>query len=582
MLLPKKNILEAEGYDVPLFLDKYLMKLDMNENAFGPSPRVIEALKNITPDDIRLYPAYGELIRKIAQSNSIDTAMILPTNGADEAINYLFDTFVNHYDTVVTVKPSFSMPKVYAKGVGCIYNEIKYDKQWEFPLEKVMDAAADKPKMIILTTPNNPTGEAIEKSTIIKIIEAFPDSVVMIDETYASYCDGFNTELALKYENVAIVRSMSKDFGLAGLRLGYIISNAQNINYIKRIISPYSVNVMAAKAGVAALSDVASFELVKDKIEKSKIILREGLRPFVKQFFKTDANFLLADFGEKTEFIYKKLLNAGILVKRFPHSEGLETCLRITYPHPDQARILIYCLRPKDTIVFDMDGVLVDTSNSYRLAIKSTFEHFTAKPVDFAQIQAAKNLGGLNNDWDLTAYLIKQAGFEVPKNEIIDKFQEFYFGENGFINNEKFLLSIEFLKNISKTYDLAIFTGRPKEEALYALRKLDAENLFLSVISMEDVPEGFHKPDPWGLNKIREISGAQKIFYLGDTPDDIKSAKAAGVFALGVLPPQDKSADLKLRMEQEGADIVFERTEELATFLEKGEKLGVTNEKQLR
>lgn len=572
MILPKTSVLEAKGYDIPLHLDNYLMKLDLNESAFGPSPRVIEALKNITADDIRFYPAYGDLISKLAHYNSVESSMILPTNGADEALNYVFDTFVSPDDTVITVKPAFSMPKLYAKGIGCTYKEVPYENQWEFPMDAFVAALAEKPKMVIVTTPNNPTGEAISRENLVKIVEACPDTAVMIDETYGNYADQLFTDLAMKYNNVIIVRSLSKDFGLAGLRLGYLISNAQNIDYMKRIISPYSVNTIAAKAGVAALSDIAYFDWVRDNINKSRIILKDGLRPFIKEYYNTDANFLFADFGESAEFVYNKLLNAGIKVKDFKGSPRLENCLRITYPSPEDAKKLVEAVQPRKIVVFDIDGVLVDTSNSYRMAIKSTFEYFSNESVSFEEIQEAKNLGGLNNDWDLTEYLLRAHGLNTPKDKIIEKFQEFYLGTEtnaGYINNEKFLLAAEFVKNISKTYDLAVFTGRPRAEAFIALKNWGIAELFLSVVAMEDVPDGKHKPDPWGLEHIKNISHSDSIIYLGDTPDDMLAASKAGVTAVGVLPPQDKSEELKNRMKTSGAVVILEKTEDLAGFLER-------------
>jgi len=570
MIKPRKSILNAQGYDSPLFAEEFVMKLDLNENILGPSPKVIEALRNITAKDVQFYPVYGELINKIAEYNSVDINMVIPTNGADEAINYIFDTFVESEDTVLTVKPTFAMPKVYATAVGCNYKEIPYSVKWEFPVEEFLTNIDEKVKLIIVTSPNSPTGESISRDNLIKILEKAKDSLVLIDQTYSNYAKESYTDLVYKYNNVLITKSMSKDFAIAGLRLGYIISNPQNIEYIKRIISPFSVNVLAAKAGVAAIEDKDYFDSVKAQINESKNILTEGLKDIAKKIYPSDGNFLCIDFGEKAEFIYKKLLRAGIKVKYYQNDPDLKNCFRMTVPAPEQAKVLIDILKSRPLIIFDIDGVLIDTRKSYRMAIKGTYEYFTSKEISFEAIQQAKNLGGLNNDWDLTEHLLKQSGYNIPKQEIINKFQELYFGNNGdgFISNEELLITPELLKELSKTYDLAIFTGRPKAEAEFALKSRQLENLFCPIITMDNLAADKQKPHPEGINRIIEIVNPTETYYLGDTIDDMKAAKSAlngkGIKGIGVLPPQDKSEELKNSLIKHGAMLVLNNTEDLS------------------
>lgn len=566
MILPKKTIINAQGYETPLYLDDCLMKLDLNENAIGPSPKVFEALKNISEQDIKFYPALGDLISAIADVNNIEKSMIMPTNGADEAINYVFDTFIDQGDDVVTVKPSFSMPKVYAKSTGCNYKEVAYNDKWVFPIDEFLSCIDEKTRMVIVTTPNSPTGEVISRENLVKIINRTVNGIVMIDETYSSFAKEQFHDLAFEYKNVVITRSMSKDYALAGLRVGYIISSVENIEYIRRIISPYSVNALAAKAAIAAINDRDYFENMKAQIKESKAILTEGLKELGAFVYPSETNFLCVDFGEKAEFIYKRLLNSGIKVKYYTNDPELKNCFRITLPPPAQARILVNTLQEKrDLIVFDMDGVLVDTSNSYRMAIKETYKHFAGKDIDFDEIQKAKNNGGLNNDWDLTEYLLRGSGINVLKKDIVDKFQELYFAKDGegYILNENLLVNPEFLRELAKNNDLAIFTGRPRAEAEFVLKRWNLEDLFSMLVAMEDVPDGFHKPEPYGIKKIQNIIAALQVYYLGDTPDDMISASRAAVKGIGILPPQDKSEDLKNKLISNGAMVVLNQIEDI-------------------
>jgi len=569
MIYPKKTIANAEGYEPQIYIENFRMKLDLNENVIGPSPKVLEAIRNITPDDLKFYPAYGELIDKIAEINNVDKSMILPTNGADEAINYIFDTFITQDDTVLTVTPTFSMPKIYARAIGCNYKEVKYSKRWVFPVDELIKNIDKTTRLIIITTPNSPTGESISEESLLKILNNASNSVVLLDETYSSFAPKQYTNLVEKFKNLIITRSLSKDYALAGLRLGYILTDNQNIKYIMRIISPFSVNALAAKAAIVALNDTEYFESVKSQINLSKTILTQGLNGIAKEVYPSDANFILADFGQKADFYYKRLLSQGIKVKYFSKNPEINTCFRITLPSPDDAKNIIECLKPREMLIFDMDGVLVDTSNSYRKTIKQTYEHFSGKNISFEQIQDAKNLGGLNNDWDLTEYLLLQQGINIEKKDIILKFQEFYWGDNGNGNilNENLLISRDILKKLSQEYDLAIFTGRPKLEADFVLNRWNIKDCFSPVITMEDVPEGMHKPDPYGIKLILDLIKPTKACYFGDTPDDMISAKKANITSIGVLPPHDKSDKLRSLMFEAGASAIIEDVSSIICYL---------------
>ena len=569
MASPRKNILNLEGYDIPAFLNEYRLKLDLNENAMGPSPKVIKALQEITDKDIKYYPAYGEVVNRLAEHNRVLPDMILPTSGADEAINYIFDVFVDSESTVLTVTPSFAMPKIYAKIVGCTYQEVNYKEKFVFPIDEILSSISEKTKLIIVTTPNNPTGEAISRENMLKILEKANGKYVLIDETYFNYAEESFLDLIEKYPNIFITRSMSKDFGLAGLRFGYIIANSENIVHLKKVLRPFSVNNMAVKAALAALDDIEYLNYVVEQVKESKKLLIEAIRGLAVKIYRSDANFVLADFGEKAEFIYKKLLNAGIKVKNFGQTPDLENCLRISLPSVEDTKYLINALKPRDSIVFDVDGVIIDTRNSYRLAIKETYKHFSGKDISAEDIQQAKNAGGLNNDWDLTEFLLKNSGVNIPKDQIISKFQELYFGKSGegFIQNEEILISPETIKTLAKDYDLAIFTGRPKQEAEFVLKKWGLEDYFCPVVCMEDLPEGKHKPEPDGLLNILKITSPQKVYFLGDTPDDMISAEKAGVTGIGVLPPQDKSPELKEKLLKAGAENVLQNTEDIVELL---------------
>lgn len=559
-----KTIQELKAYPTPLFDETGYLKLDSNESDFGPSPKVIEALRQVSPSDIQFYPFYGELLQKLADFHKVKIENIILTAGADEAINAILGTFLESGQTVLTVTPSFVMPKIYSKTHGLNYKEIPYGEKWQFPTEEFIKNI-DTADFIHLTTPNSPTGEVIEPDSIKKIVEKSGEKAVLIDETYANYSGVTNLGSLKGRDNLFIVRSFSKDFALAGLRLGYVISAAQNIKDLRKYLSPYNVSTLTVKAGIAALDDIEYFENVKIEMEKSKKLLTEGLEKLGAKIYPSKSNFLCVDFGEKADFIYKKLLDNKIKVKYYNQTPMLENCFRIGVPKIGNTQRILEILKIKPTIVFDMDGVLIDASKSYRVAVQKTFEQLTGKQVGSEELSATKKLGGLNNDWDLTEYLLKKYGYEVEYDKIVSIFQGYY---SKLAEIEEPLINIEFLENLSKNYNLVIFTGRLKAEALFTLDKHNFTKYFYPIISMDDVGIDRQKPDCLGLEMIKEKIITDKIFYLGDTVDDMVCSVTANVVGIGVLPPQDKSEELKNLLKSKNAMVVLNQAMDLTEYLE--------------
>lgn len=560
----KKTIKDLHAYPVPLFDDEGYLKLDSNESDFGPSPKVLEALKNITPSDIQYYPFYGELLKKLAGFHKVQIENIILTAGADEAISAILGAFLEIGQTVLTVTPSFVMPKIYAKINGLNYQEIQYQDKWKFPAEAFLNSL-ECANLIHLTTPNSPTGEVIERSLIEEIIAKAYDKAVLIDETYGNYYGESNLDFIHVKNNVFIVRSFSKDFALAGLRLGYIISSKQNIKDLRKYLSPYNVSNITVKAGIAALDDFQYFEKIKIEMEKSKEVLTKGLKELGATVYPSKTNFICVDFGNKADFIYKKLLDNGIKVKYFNQTPLLENCFRIAVPKLENTQKILEILKVKPTVVFDMDGVLIDASKSYRVAIQKTFNDLTGKEVTAEEICETKKLGGLNNDWDLTEFLLKKYGFDFEYDKIVDVFQSHY---EKLADTEAPLVTKEFFEALKDNFNLAIFTGRVKQEAHFTLEKHGFKKYFYPIITMEEVGIHRQKPNCYGLEIIKEKIITDKIYYLGDTVDDMQCAISANVVGIGVLPPQDQSEDLKNILKSKNAMVVLNKATDLLKILE--------------
>lgn len=567
MVEPKKQLKDKLGYE-PTLDEDFFLKLNFNENLIGPSSKVLDAIKKIDKTQINFYPCYKKLTDAIAFYRNVPSDTVFPTNGADEALSYIINTFVESDENIITASPYFLMNSIYARIPNAEFREIEYKEKWVYPIDDVLAAIDEKTKLIIVTSPNSPTGEVISDENLMRIIENAQNALVLIDETYGSYANKSYAHLTKEFSNVAVVKSLSKDFALAGLRLGYMISDKQNIDYVKTIASPGNVNSIAVLAGIAALSDTKHLEYVKSEIQKSKDFLVKELSD-IATVYPSETNFLCVDFGEKALAVNERLLLNGIKAKVF--KDGiLKNHFRLTIPPLNMAKKVVDTVKVKNLIVFDMDGVLVDVENSYRLAIKKTFEHFSGQELLTQKIQEAKNQGGLNNDWDLTEYLLEQSGILIEKNLIIEKFQEFYFGRNGegFIQNEELLICKNILKNLAKNHQLAIFTGRPKKEALFTLETFGIRNLFSEIVSMDDLDEDLQKPNPYGLFLIMSKLQPKTIFYLGDTIDDMQAAVSAKIHGIGILTKQTKSGVFKKLLKSNGAMVVLNNVNDIAKLRE--------------
>jgi HAD superfamily phosphatase len=205
-------------------------------------------------------------------------------------------------------------------------------------------------------------------------------------------------------------------------------------------------------------------------------------------------------------------------------------------------------------LVFDMDGVLVDVTESYRETIACTAEHFTGARLSNQQLQDYKNQGGWNDDWQLTHHIVKSAGVEVPFEDVRAKFQELFLGNgaDGLILRERWIARPGVLEKLAENFRFAVFTGRPKDEAYLTLRRFAPNIRFEPVVAMEDVAN--RKPAPDGLLEILKSNCDCQVFYIGDNVDDAKSARAAKVPFIGIAGPGNQLyIDLVFLFQEQGA-----------------------------
>jgi HAD superfamily phosphatase len=222
----------------------------------------------------------------------------------------------------------------------------------------------------------------------------------------------------------------------------------------------------------------------------------------------------------------------------------------------------------KPLLVFDMDGVLVDVTDSYRETIAQTVEHFTGVRIGNDRIQQSKNDGGWSDDWKLSHHLVKEAGVDVPFEAVQARFQELFLGngDGGLMRREKWVARPGVLEKLYERFRFAVFTGRPREEARMTLDRFAPDLIFDPIVAMHDVEN--HKPAPDGLLKILQHHGASPasgprppapVYYVGDTVDDARSARGAGVPFIGIAAPSNPLyLDLVFLFQEEGAFAIID------------------------
>ncbi|HYO84110.1 MAG TPA: histidinol-phosphate transaminase [Bryobacteraceae bacterium] len=314
------------------------LRLDFNENTVGCSPGVAEFLRSkVSEGALAIYPEYLKAKTDLSEYFRVaDTEMML-TNGTDEAIQVLINTYVDDSDDVLILTPSYAMYRFYADVVGASIRELPYRKEkLAFPLEELLHAIRPNTKAILISNPNNPTGTAVKLEGVEKILKRAPDSVVLIDEAYYEFCGITALRLIDDFPNLFVSRTFSKVYGLAGMRVGCLFSDARNIEFAQKAQSPYSVNMLAALAARAAVRDTGYVTRYVTEVLAARELLYVELERLGISYYESSGNFVLMQLGSRAVEVRDKLRNAGVLVR--DRSYEIAGCVRVTVGTRDQTR----------------------------------------------------------------------------------------------------------------------------------------------------------------------------------------------------------------------------------------------------
>ncbi len=330
--VPGKPIEEVEReYGV-----KNVAKLASNENALGPSPKALAAIREAAAG-VNLYPdgsAYY-LRNALAARLGVDGKEVFVGNGSNELIELLVRTFVLEGEEVLTSAQSFIAYKLAAQAHGRTLVEAPMKARFHYDLDALRKLLSRRTKVIFLANPDNPTGTWFTEAELLPFLDAVPkETLVVLDEAYVEFVDapGFQDALALRkrYPNLVVLRTFSKIYGLAGMRLGYGLARAEVVEYIDRVRAPFNVNHLAQVAGVAALSDEEHVSRSRALVKQERPFLAAGLAALGATVVPSQGNFVFADFpGRPGKELFEALLREGVVVRPMG-GYGFPTAQRVT------------------------------------------------------------------------------------------------------------------------------------------------------------------------------------------------------------------------------------------------------------
>ena len=518
------------------------LKLDSNES-LSPVPPL---------DDIRWsdgcwqpnrYLRTTDVERRLSLRFDVAPDRVVVTAGADDAIERTVRAVCRPGCEAIVTVPAFEVLERYVRLAGATLIRVPW---WhdDFPVAEVLSRVTPDTALVFVVSPNNPTGAVASRRAVEELARHLPRSLILVDHAYVEYAspDHDLTATALEMPNVVVFRTFSKAWGAAGLRVGYALGDPRVMGWLRTLGQPYPV----AAPSLAMVDRLLQYNTSPPpepvaRVQHHRQRLTEVLTELGAESLPSQANFVLARFADSA-WVRRALVSLGIGVRPFEGRGELEQWLRITIPAEDDAiaRLehgLRTVLAPA-ALLFDLDGVIADVSGSYREAIRRTASSFGVE-LEAADIARAKVAGNANNDWELTRRLLSEHGVSVSLDDVVARFEAQYQGSEtaaGLHHVETLLAEPGGLRRLAAGRPLGIVTGRPRSDARRFLDRHGIADCFAALVTMEDGPA---KPDPAPVLLALEQLATAHAWMLGDTPDDVTSARAAGVLPIGVVAPGD-------------------------------------------
>ncbi len=357
MIRPRKAVERLQKYRPPLEGRGGKMRLDFNENTVGCAPEVVRALRRaLSSEMLTRYPEYDVSRRTLAEYFGVAPEEMLLTNGTDDAIKMLCDTFVDPGEALLVPAPTFPVYEFFHNVAGGSIVRVRYDENFRLPVDEILAALKKKVRWLALANPNNPTGTQIPKNDLRAILEAAPQTLVLVDEAYYDFSGETVLPWVRKYPNLAVTRTFSKAFGLAALRMGYLFAKPELTEVLHRAQNPFAVNSLALAAACVAIEHEDYVRKYAGEIRANRADFCRWLDAREIPYVPSAANFVLTRVGERAPDIAKRLRAEGILVRDWSYDPHLKGYLRFTIGAKAQTRRLTEELQRLEHLMDTRDG----------------------------------------------------------------------------------------------------------------------------------------------------------------------------------------------------------------------------------
>jgi histidinol-phosphate aminotransferase len=357
MIRPRKAVECLQKYRPPLEGRAGKLRLDFNENTIGCAPQVLRTLRRaLNADWLSRYPEYEECRQTLAKYFGVSADEVLFSNGVDDAIKLVCDTFVDPGDVLLIPAPTFPMYQFFQSVAGGKTSLVRYDENLHLPVEKILAALTKRTRWIALANPNNPTGTLIPKSELKAILRAASDTIVLVDEAYFDFSEETVLPWINKFPNLVVTRSFSKAFGLAALRMGFVFANSKLLAVLRRAHGAFPVNSLALACALEAGKEEDYVHRYAQMVRANRAELCRALDALGVPYAPSAANFVFTRFGEKAPEIVRRLRKRGILVRDWSYDPHLRHYLRITVGSAAQTRLLIEELKRHEHLMERRDG----------------------------------------------------------------------------------------------------------------------------------------------------------------------------------------------------------------------------------
>lgn len=326
---PRSRVLAMKEYHPPLG-NRDALRLDFNENTLACSPKVREVLGSISTGDLTRYPERGPVEEIVAAHLGLAPQQVALTNGVDEAIHVLFETFLESGDELLLPVPTYTMYEIYASTTDANTIAVQADDDLRFPFERLLSALTPRTKIIAIANPNSPSGSIASREQIIELARRAPQAVVLVDEAYFHFHGETIVDLIDIIPNLIMARTFSKAYGLAGLRIGVLVGPAESMRWIRRVLSPYSVNSLALACLPSALNDAAYLDWYVSEVLAARSEFELVLDSAEIRRWPSRANFILVDIGPQHGEFVRLMSVGGVLVRDRSSDPGCDGRVRIT------------------------------------------------------------------------------------------------------------------------------------------------------------------------------------------------------------------------------------------------------------